>query len=40
LLAEYMPGQIKKPFHYEARRQAGFNEQEIQHLEKLSESGD
>lgn len=40
LLSEYMPGQIKKPFHYEARRQAGFNEQEMQHLEKLSESGD
>ncbi len=40
LLEEYMPGQIKKPFHYEARRQAGFNEKEMRHLESLSESRD
>jgi len=40
LLEEYLPGQIKKPFHYEARRQAGFNEKEMQHLESLSDSRD
>jgi len=38
LVEEYMPGQIKKPFHYEARKQAGFNEKEMQHLESLGDS--
>lgn len=36
LLNEYMPGQVKRPFHYEARRQAGFNEREMQHLEDMA----
>ena len=40
LLEEYVPGQIKKPFHYEARLKAGFNEKEMQYLEKLSASRD
>ncbi len=40
LLEEYMPGQIKKPFHYEARRQAGFSDKEMQHLESLAASRD
>lgn len=35
LLEEYVPGQIKKPFYYAARLKAGFNEKEMQHLEKL-----
>jgi uncharacterized ferritin-like protein (DUF455 family) len=40
LINEYMPGQIKKPFHYEARRKAGFSEREMQYLESLSASRD
>ena len=40
LLEEYVPGQVKKPFHYEARRQAGFSDKEMQHLETLAASRD
>jgi uncharacterized ferritin-like protein (DUF455 family) len=36
LLNEYMRGKVKKPFHYEARRCAGFNELEMQYLEELA----
>jgi len=36
LLQEYMHGQVRRPFHYEARRQAGFNEVEMQHLEDMA----
>jgi len=38
LLNEYMRGQVKQPFHYEARRQAGFNEREMQYLEQMASS--
>lgn len=36
LLDEYMQGQVKAPFHYAARRKAGFNEREMQFLETLA----
>jgi len=36
LLEEYMNGQVKQPFHYEARAQAGFNETEMKQLEKMA----
>ncbi len=36
LLERYMKGRVKGPFHLEARRQAGFNEQELADLEKLA----
>ena len=36
LLREYMKGQIKKPFHYRARQQAGFNDSEMNMLEELA----
>lgn len=36
LLNTYMPGQLRRPFHYEARLQAGFNEQEMQQLEAMA----
>ena len=39
LLDEYMQGQVKKPFHYEARQRAGFNRKEMQHLENLAADG-
>lgn len=32
LLARYLPGPLQGPFHVEARRQAGFSEQELQRL--------
>jgi uncharacterized ferritin-like protein (DUF455 family) len=35
LLAEYMPGRVKGPFHRAAREQAGFSEQELDELEIL-----
>ena len=38
LLQQYMKGQVKKPFHYEAREKAGFNKREMQHLEQLAET--
>lgn len=38
LLNEYMQGQVRRPFHYEARRKAGFNELEMQYLETLASS--
>jgi len=38
LLGEYMHGRIKGPFDYAARRQAGFNEREMQLLETLAAS--
>jgi uncharacterized ferritin-like protein (DUF455 family) len=38
LLNEYMRGQVKQPFHYEARLKAGFNEREMQVLERLASS--
>ena len=36
LVSEYMPGQVKTPFHYEARQQAGFNAAEMASLERLA----
>ena len=36
LLQAYMKGQVKKPFHYQAREQAGFNRAEMEHLEELA----
>ena len=36
LLHQYMKGQVKKPFHYQARKQAGFNEIEMEMLEELA----
>ena len=36
LLNQYMGGQLKKPFHYPARQQAGFNAAEMELLEKLA----
>ncbi len=36
LLQEYLHGQVKRPFHYEARKQAGFSELEMQHLEEMA----
>ncbi len=39
LLTEYMRGQVKTPFDYEARRQAGFNELEMHYLEELASAG-
>ena len=38
LLQEYMHGRVKRPFHYEARAQAGFNQLEMQHLEAMASS--
>lgn len=35
LIHEYMDGNIKPPFHTDARRQAGFSEDELRHLENL-----
>lgn len=36
LLHQYMKGQVKKPFYYQARQQAGFNESEMRMLEELA----
>jgi len=36
LLHQYMKGQVKKPFHYQARKQAGFKEIEMETLEELA----
>ncbi len=36
LLQEYMRGQLKKPFHYQARQQAGFSDSEMAMLEELA----
>jgi len=36
LLEEYMKGQVKPPFHYQAREQAGFNRSEMASLEKMA----
>ncbi len=36
LLKQYMKGQVKEPFHHEARRQAGFSDREMASLEKLA----
>jgi uncharacterized ferritin-like protein (DUF455 family) len=36
LLKLYMKGQVKQPFHYEARQKAGFNETEMKYLEALA----
>jgi uncharacterized ferritin-like protein (DUF455 family) len=36
LLQRYMKGQVKQPFHYQARQQAGFNDIEMEMLEKLA----
>jgi uncharacterized ferritin-like protein (DUF455 family) len=35
LLAEYMPGRVKGPFHHPARAQAGFSARELEELERL-----
>jgi uncharacterized ferritin-like protein (DUF455 family) len=34
-----MNGQLKKPFHYQARQQAGFNDSEMNMLEELAAGG-
>jgi uncharacterized ferritin-like protein (DUF455 family) len=31
-----MQGQVRPPFHYEARRRAGFSENEMHHLEVMA----
>ena len=36
LVREYMRGQVKPPFHYAAREQAGFNKAEMDYLEELA----
>ena len=36
LLDEYMQGQLRPPFHYEARRQAGFSDSEMRRLELMA----
>jgi uncharacterized ferritin-like protein (DUF455 family) len=36
LLQQYMKGFVKGPFHYPARKQAGFDEAEMQVLERMS----
>ena len=36
LLSEYMQGQVRPPFHYEARRRAGFSDSEMHHLEVMA----
>lgn len=36
LLDEYMNGQVKRPFHYQARERAGFNRREMACLEKMA----
>jgi len=38
LLKQYMNGRVKRPFHYEARQQAGFNALEMQLLEDMASS--
>ena len=35
LLKEYMKGRLKGPFHLEARRRAGFSEEELAYLEDI-----
>lgn len=39
LLERYMKGRVRGPFHLEARRQAGFNKQELADLERLASRG-
>ena len=36
LLAEYFYGKLQGPFNYEARRQAGFSDEEITWLQKIA----
>jgi len=36
LLETYMKGQVRPPFHYEARRRAGFSDNEMRHLEGMT----
>lgn len=36
LLDEHMPGQVRPPFHYEARRRAGFSDSEMRRLEAMA----
>jgi len=36
LLDEYMQGQVRPPFHYEARRRAGFSDSEMYRLEVMA----
>lgn len=38
LLDEYMQGQLRPPFHYEARRRAGFSDKEMRRLEAMANS--
>ncbi len=35
LISQYLAGQLRGPFHYEARLKAGFSEQELRELELL-----
>jgi uncharacterized ferritin-like protein (DUF455 family) len=37
LLQQYMKGQVKGPFHYQARLQAGFETDEMQDLERMAQ---
>ncbi|HFD79890.1 MAG TPA: ferritin-like domain-containing protein [Gammaproteobacteria bacterium] len=39
LVREYMKGRVKRPFHYDARRAAGFNAREMEDLEMLAGDG-
>ncbi|MCO6414042.1 MAG: ferritin-like domain-containing protein [Thiogranum sp.] len=39
LLRQYMKGRVKRPFHYQAREQAGFNAREMDYLERLASAG-
>jgi len=40
LVEQYLKGQLKAPFHREARRQAGFSESELLLLDELAGSGE
>lgn len=40
LLNAYMPGQVRPPFQYDARRRAGFNDNELRRLEELAAGGE
>jgi uncharacterized ferritin-like protein (DUF455 family) len=36
LVEQYMKGQVKQPFHYQARAQAGFTAREMEYLEQMA----
>ena len=39
LIEEYFAGSLRGPFHHEARRQAGFSEEELEVIEQLGAVG-